>query len=73
MFRINVGRGFPGKYAINFKCFGVYSQAVLFKTNFNFKEVQLASNFSSNYDTSVGNPVGISLNQVKKIIYDELN
>lgn len=64
--RILVGRGFPGKYAINFKCMGVYSQPVLFKTNFNFKEVQISSNFSTNYDASVGTPVGTFLNQVKK-------
>ena len=65
-FRVFVGRGFPGKYAINFIVQGVYSDAMLFKTDFTFDQVIIASNFSSTYDSSVGNPVGVYLNQVHK-------
>lgn len=61
---LKVNEGTPGKYAINFYATGVYSQAVLFQTNFNFKKIELVTNFTSTYDPNVGIPVGIPLNKV---------
>lgn len=61
---LKVNEGTPGKYAINFFATGVYSQAVLFQTNFNFKKIEQVTSFTSNYDPNVGIPAGIPLNQV---------